>query len=51
MRKSVTLQLSRQEAKLLIIWAIQDQKQSYASKACKIFDDRLIDKLRQKFNE
>ncbi|XIF20215.1 MAG: Hypothetical protein AJITA_00944 [Acetilactobacillus jinshanensis] len=45
MRKKVTLDLTKQEAKLLVIWAIEDEKKSYASHACKIFDNRLIDKI------
>lgn len=51
MRKSVTLELSRQEAKLLIIWAVQDQKKESASHACKLFDDRLIDKIQRVFKK
>lgn len=49
MRIPVTLNLNQQEAKLLIIWAVQDQKKAYASHACKTFDDRLINKLNQAF--
>lgn len=50
MRKRIQLSLSKQEANLIVIWAVKDAKLSYASPACQTFDDRLVDKLTEAFN-
>ena len=49
MRKNIQLSLTKQEANLIILWAVKDSKLSYASPACHTFDDRLVSKLETAF--
>ncbi len=45
MKKELCLNLTRQEAQLIRMWAIRDAQSCYAKKGCKTFDHRIITKL------